>query len=228
MSRSESSSRDPDRDDLARRYAEHGRVEPPAGLDRMIRARAERAVADRSPHSPARWVGGLATAMALVLAVVLVVQQQAPSPESMSAPFEPAADRQAETVDSLREEAPAQPLQSTAPAARRAAGQTRQERPVMDAADRPALQSAAEPPSAARFSAPSAELAESSELAPTSAEAEDSASLRDAILAAIELGRFERAEALLEVLDEQQPELSEALRARLEAARAEGPDQRLD
>jgi hypothetical protein len=217
MTRTRSSSGKPEQDELAQRYAEHGRVEPPAGLDRMIRARAEQAVAGRSPRRPARWVGGLATGMALVLAVVVVIQQQAPQTESRSIPFEPADD----AGESLREDAGNEASGLAAPAARREAGPPVRQRAAMDAADRAAFEHAAGPSTASPITVPELELAEPSSGDERAAGAEDSASLRRAIVAAIERAQFERAEALLDALGEQDAGGSRELRARLEAARDE-------
>lgn len=215
-----------DGNDLAQRYAEHGRVEPPEGLDRMIRARAEQAVADRSPRRPARWVGGLATAMALVLAVVVVVRQEAPTPESLSIPSGRAFDRSAEAPEPISDFA-ADDSPPPAPASRQAAqregGQRAERRAALDAAGRSTL-GTADSATASRFTAPDLELAESVRAEEALAEDFDPTTLSRAIVAAIESEQFERAAELLDVLSEQDVEQAETLRARLEAARIGGPD----
>ncbi len=67
--------------ELEAQYRAHGQAEPDAGLDRMIRARADQALARSRPRRPAPWIAGLASAGALVLAVGLIVQQTPPAPD---------------------------------------------------------------------------------------------------------------------------------------------------
>lgn len=222
-----------DQDDLAKRYAEHGQVEPSAGVDRMIRARAESANAGRSPRRPARWVGGLATAMALVLAVGVVVQQQGSGPEQLSLPSESAIQRQSDSAGSMREEAAPEARRSAAPAPEPEGRNRTNQRAGMEAADRSALQNAAESSPAARFSAPRRELAEqvmADEAAADSDDSDDPNSpddglpSREDVLEAIELGQLERAAELIEALSERDGEDAARLRALLEAARDDPPD----
>lgn len=61
--------------ELERRYASGRDIEPEPGLDRIIRARAEQATKISRSHRPTRWLGGLATAAAVVLAIGVVLQQ---------------------------------------------------------------------------------------------------------------------------------------------------------
>jgi len=61
-------------------YREAGDIGPDPGIDRIIRARAEQAATIPRPRRTA-WLGGLATA-SVAVAVVAVVLQQAPGPES--------------------------------------------------------------------------------------------------------------------------------------------------
>lgn len=223
MTRSVHSSSSTDRDELKQRYADHGQVEPAAGLDRLIRARAEQAVADRSPRRPARWVGGLATAMALVLAIGVVVRQQPPQPESLSVPSDIASDRQAEPAAALGEGASSEPRRSPAPAARREAGNLINQRAGLDASEESARRDLPAPE--ARLIAPAAELAPDFPPPETLAddtivEPEEKLRQRQAIRTAIELGQFERAAELLDALHGHDDEAIEALQARLEAARA--------
>ena len=79
-------------------YRSGSHVEPEPGLDRIIRARAEQAATQGKRHRPARWLGGLATAAALVLAIGVALQQ---------GPSEPA--RMQETLRSPALDAPARP-----------------------------------------------------------------------------------------------------------------------
>lgn len=70
-----------DKDHLDRLYQDQPPVEPPAGLDRMIRAQAEQAVDKDQRHRTLPWMGGLATAAVLVLAVTVVIQMPEPRPD---------------------------------------------------------------------------------------------------------------------------------------------------
>lgn len=202
----------------------------------MIRARAESANAGRSPRRPARWVGGLATAMALVLAVGVVVQQQGSGPEQLSLPSESAIQRQSDSAGSLREEFAPEAQQSAAPAPEPEGRKRINQRAGMDAADRSALQNAAESSPAARFSAPRRELAEQVMADEAAADSDDSDDpddpnspddglpSREDVLEAIELGQLERAAELIEALSERDGEDAARLRALLEAARDDPPD----
>lgn len=89
--------------ELERLYAAGREIEPAPGMDRIILARAEQAQATTRSHRPARWLGGLATAAALVLAVGVVLQQSAFEGDSLPA--------------TLSEPAPATGQASPAPAA---------------------------------------------------------------------------------------------------------------
>lgn len=66
-------------------YRDHAAIEPEAGLDRIVLARAEQALQSTARRRPAPWIAGLATAGVLVLAVGIVVQQS-PSPAERDAP----------------------------------------------------------------------------------------------------------------------------------------------
>ncbi|MDT8437582.1 MAG: hypothetical protein RQ729_01075 [Wenzhouxiangellaceae bacterium] len=87
-------------------YCEVGDVEPAPSSDRIIRARAAQAAADARPGKGA-WLGGLATA-SVAIAVMAVVLQQAPVPESAGIR---APDRQARPAATATET-----LSRTAPA----------------------------------------------------------------------------------------------------------------
>jgi hypothetical protein len=75
-----------DLQDLERRYASGRDIEPDPGLDRIIQARAEQAIQPTRRHRPAPWLGGLATAAALVLAIGVVLQQGVFEGDRMPAP----------------------------------------------------------------------------------------------------------------------------------------------
>jgi len=70
-----------DQDHLDRLYQDQPPIEPPAGLDRMIRAQAEQAVEQDRAIKSLPWTGGVATAAVLVLAVAVVIQVPEPAPE---------------------------------------------------------------------------------------------------------------------------------------------------
>ncbi|MBS3744165.1 MAG: hypothetical protein KGY48_07455 [Wenzhouxiangellaceae bacterium] len=62
-------------------YREAGDVEPDAGLDRIVRARAEEATRTGRSSSRLPWrLGGLVTASVGVLAIAVVLQQSPPGP----------------------------------------------------------------------------------------------------------------------------------------------------
>lgn len=65
-------------------YREHGDAEPPEGLDRIIRARAERAT-ESGRRRAAPWVGGVATASVAIVAVAIVLNQS-PQPNELQPP----------------------------------------------------------------------------------------------------------------------------------------------
>ncbi|MGK7294272.1 MAG: hypothetical protein ACNS61_00420 [Candidatus Wenzhouxiangella sp. M2_3B_020] len=92
------SSRNRSNRDLERLYRDGGEVEPGAGIDRMIRARAEQAASRRSKYRRAPWIGGLVTASVAVVAVAVVLQQSPPAgrvPEAPAPPAGPDEDRAA-------------------------------------------------------------------------------------------------------------------------------------
>lgn len=67
-------------------YREAGDVEPDAGLDRIVRARADEAVRTSRSSSRLPWrLGGLVTASVGVLAIALVLQQSPPGPPTPEA-----------------------------------------------------------------------------------------------------------------------------------------------
>ncbi len=90
-----------DQDRLERLYQDQTPIEPPAGLDRMIRARAEQAIEQEKRIKSLPWMGGLATAAVLVLAVAVVIQMPEPTPElpmaepTATRPASPAAQQEA-------------------------------------------------------------------------------------------------------------------------------------
>ena len=61
--------------DLYTRHGEQDDIEPEAGLDRLIRARAEAAVEDSRSRRALPWIGGLATASVAIVAIAVVLQQ---------------------------------------------------------------------------------------------------------------------------------------------------------
>lgn len=63
-------------------YRAGAEAEPDNGLDRMVRARADQALDRAGKRRPARWIAGLATAGALVLAVGIALQQPTPPPST--------------------------------------------------------------------------------------------------------------------------------------------------
>ena len=88
-------------DELERLYRRAGDVEPDPALDRRIRTMGRDAahhVAGREPvRSPARWIGGLATAAVAVLAIGVIVEQaqppsRAPAPPAVEEALAPQTD----------------------------------------------------------------------------------------------------------------------------------------
>ncbi len=79
-------------------------AEPEPGLDRIIRARAEQATKSVGLTQPTRWLGGVATAAALVLVIGVTLQQREPETvrfeEAFQAPA-PAAMRRQEPAAAL-------------------------------------------------------------------------------------------------------------------------------
>lgn len=69
-----------DKDPLDRLYGDQSPIEPPAGLDRIIRAQAEQAVELDRRARPRPWMAGLATTAVAVMAVAVVLQTQLPGP----------------------------------------------------------------------------------------------------------------------------------------------------
>jgi len=137
----------PDQAELKALYERDGQVEPDAGLDRMIRARADEAVSQPARSRTLPWMGGLATAAVLVLAVGVVYQIQPPTApqfeaepdsgfmtdEDQAPPAAPPAleDRQLESVGESRSSraerrqspAPAQSLRESVPMEAEQAGE---------------------------------------------------------------------------------------------------------
>jgi len=72
---------------LVEQYRQHGQVEPPAELDRLIRARADQAARQPSRRRPLTWISGLATTAVLLLAVSVVLRLETQIPDA--AVFEP-------------------------------------------------------------------------------------------------------------------------------------------
>lgn len=73
-------------------YREAGDIEPDAGLERVIRARADEAVRLGRSASRRPWLGGLVTASVAIVAIAVVLQQtppHEPGTESRSVPKTP-------------------------------------------------------------------------------------------------------------------------------------------
>lgn len=68
--------------ELDRLYSESGEVEPKAGLDRIVLARAEQALTEPRRRKRQPWLTGLATASVALVALAVVLQQSPPAPES--------------------------------------------------------------------------------------------------------------------------------------------------
>jgi hypothetical protein len=73
-------------------YREAGDVEPDAGLDRIIRARAEQAAHAGRSSSRFPWLGGLITASVAIVAIAVVLQQSPPREPMPGSPAPQAAD----------------------------------------------------------------------------------------------------------------------------------------
>ncbi len=114
-------------------YSQAGDVEPEAGLDRIVRARAAEAVG--GARSPGRipWLSGLVTASVAVVAIVMVLQQVPPG-EPVPVPESP-APRDSTEADAYM--APSMGAQS--------------QRELLTAKDRPALQNNEENRASARI-----------------------------------------------------------------------------
>lgn len=67
-------------------YRQARDVEPDAGLDRMIRARAEEASGAGRSSNRLPWLGGLVTASVAIVAIAVVLQQAPPGERSLNAP----------------------------------------------------------------------------------------------------------------------------------------------
>ncbi len=63
--------------ELENLYRQAGEVEPPAGLDRIVRARADEALS-AAPRRQRPWLGGIVTVSVATLAIVLVTLQPLP------------------------------------------------------------------------------------------------------------------------------------------------------
>ncbi len=83
-------SNSPDRAELKALYERHSQIEPDAGLDRMIRARANEAVSQPAQSRSLPWMGGIAMAAVLVLVVGIFYQIEPP----VAPPFQPETDSQ--------------------------------------------------------------------------------------------------------------------------------------
>lgn len=66
-------------------YRKSGGVEPDAGLDRIIRARADQAVRAGRSSNRMPWLGGLATASVAIVAIAVVLQQAPPDGQAPEA-----------------------------------------------------------------------------------------------------------------------------------------------
>lgn len=95
-------------------YRNQEAIEPPSGLDRIIRARAEQALQDDSKARPLPWMGGLATAAVLVLAVAVVIQVPEPAPDL---PVPETTTSQRDVTILQKEPPPQRPAPAQAPAA---------------------------------------------------------------------------------------------------------------
>ena len=76
-------------------YREAGDVEPDAGLDRIIRARADEAVRVGRSSNRLTWLGGLVTASVSIIAIAVVLQQAPPGEPALESPA-PQQSRQPE------------------------------------------------------------------------------------------------------------------------------------
>ena len=100
----------PEPGELDQLYTAGRDIEPEPGLDRIIRARAEQAAGSPRSHRAARWLGGLGTAAALVLAVGVVLQQSAFESDGLPADLgEPAPSPERTSPAPLAESPPPRP-----------------------------------------------------------------------------------------------------------------------
>jgi cytoskeletal protein RodZ len=202
-----------DKDPLDRLYQDQPPLEPPAGLDRMIRARAEQAVEKDQRPRTLPWMGGLATAAVLVLAVSVVIQMpeprpDLPRPESVSpnsiessarqTPTEPAAaptraPSQSDRLEISENRARSAAFSDQALAAPAPTAEARRPAPTRDEVD-----GASESAEASLQASPSS--------AGVNALAESESPLWRALEAAIDAGDRQRAEELLEQLREEFPD----------------------
>lgn len=97
----------PDAKELEALYRSGRDIEPEPGLDRIIRARAEQAARQGKPQRPARWLGGLATAAALVLAIGVALQQSPPEHAELEEALQTSAPAPARRAERAEEPAPA-------------------------------------------------------------------------------------------------------------------------
>ncbi|HMB39979.1 MAG TPA: hypothetical protein VKO85_12960 [Wenzhouxiangellaceae bacterium] len=100
-------------------YREAGDVEPDAGLDRIIRARADEAVRNGRSSNRLPWLGGLVTASVAVVAIAVVLQQTPPAGPVPSITAPPSEDAGAFMAPSVGAEA-------------RLESESRETRPVLD------------------------------------------------------------------------------------------------
>lgn len=129
-------------------YRDAGDVEPDAGIDRIIRARAGEAADTRRSTNRLPWLGGLVTASVAIVAIAVVLQQTPPGPPPAEAPE--AAD--AEALESRRFMAPSvgadATLESSAEA-QRARREMRQMQSIAETAEEAPPQAEPRPSAAA-------------------------------------------------------------------------------
>jgi hypothetical protein len=214
-----------DKETLERLYRDQAPIEPPAGLDRMIRARAEQALEQDRRVRPLPWMGGVATAAVLVLAVAVVIQMPEPAPElpmsetttARSAPPTAQQDSMLQTPAELEQSEPdldrAKVTGSRARAPESAAAFSEQAAPEPAAPARQSMNRVAAEPNAERAVDPVEEAREELRSAPPPEAAEISELLADGETSpcleledAIADGNAELAKALLERLREEFPD----------------------
>lgn len=170
--------------ELERLYRDAGDIEPEAGLDRLIRARAGASL-ERPPERSSRsWAGGLVAASVALVALAVVLQQSPPD----DSPAPAAADRSA--ID-------------TAPAREADADRLRTAAPAKPLPRRTRAEPAAE--ERARAAAPLEDESRAM-AAPDVAATGEARALLAEIRALVEAGELDRARARLEVLREHHPE----------------------
>lgn len=94
-------------------YREAGDVEPDAGLDRIVHARADEARREQASPKRLPWLGGLVTASVAIVAIAVVLQQ-APPGESRPETIGPTKLREPEAFMSPSVGAPAEQDESAA------------------------------------------------------------------------------------------------------------------